>query len=126
MATRKPPADPPARRVARKRAVAKAPSALRQVRKRAPDGELVAVSALDPLNLVGTVLAGEKVPRQLGGRVLYRDGIAVATFVAGKVGFHVEATLEEQHTWKRVLLREPEPGFHGEARFLDPFTTAAP
>jgi len=72
------------------------------------------------------VLAGDKVPRQLGGRVLYRDGIAVATFVAGKVGFHVEATLEEQHAWKRVLLREPEPCFHGEARFLDPFTTAAP
>jgi ATP-dependent Lhr-like helicase len=101
-------------------ALPEAVSAMRSVRKRAHDGALISLSALDPLNLVGTVLAGDKVPRQLGARVLYRDGIAVATFVAGNVHWHVENTLDEQNTWKRALLREPEPTFHGDARFLDP------
>lgn len=86
--------------------------ALRAVRKRPHDGALVSLSALDPLNLVGTVLVGDKVPRQLGARVLYRDGIAVATWIAGKLAFHVETTLDEQRAWRRALLREPEPVFH--------------
>jgi hypothetical protein len=47
-------------------ALPEAIGALRAVRKRPPDGALVSLSALDPLNLVGTVLAGDKVPRQLG------------------------------------------------------------
>jgi ATP-dependent Lhr-like helicase len=90
-------------------ALPEAIGAMRAVRKRPHDGALVSLSALDPLNLVGTVLAGEKVPRILGGRVLYRDGIAVATWVAGKLDWHVPTTVEEQRTLRRALLREPEP-----------------
>jgi len=101
-------------------ALPEAVAAMRAVRKREHDGALISLSALDPLNLVGTVLAGDKVPRQLGARVLYRDGIAVATFVAGNVHWHVETTLADQTAWKRALLREPEQTLHGEARFLDP------
>jgi ATP-dependent Lhr-like helicase len=52
------------------------------------------------------------VPRQLGARVLYRDGIAVATWVAGKLAFLVDTTLDDQRAWRRALLREPEPTFH--------------
>lgn len=100
-------------------ALPEAVAAMRSVRKRAHDGALVSLSALDPLNLVGTVLAGDKVPRQLGARVLYRDGIAVATFVAGNVHWHVETTLADQNAWKRALLREPEPTLHGETRSSD-------
>ncbi|HQU47052.1 MAG TPA: glycosyltransferase family 39 protein, partial [Pirellulales bacterium] len=51
---------------------------LRAVRHRADDGELVCLSGCDPLNLVGTVLVGDKVPALAGTRVLYRDGIAIA------------------------------------------------
>jgi ATP-dependent Lhr-like helicase len=91
-------------------ALPEAIGAMRAVRKRPHDGALVSLSALDPLNLVGTVLAGEKVPRILGGRVLYRDGVAVATWVAGKLDWHVPTTVEEQRTLRRALLREPEPG----------------
>jgi ATP-dependent Lhr-like helicase len=94
-------------------ALPEAIGAMRAVRKRPHDGALVSLSALDPLNLVGTVVAGDKVPRQLGARVLYRDGIPVASFVAGKLGWIVEATLDEQQTWRRALLREPaEPALH--------------
>ncbi|HJW45926.1 MAG TPA: ATP-dependent DNA helicase, partial [Lysobacter sp.] len=89
-------------------ALPEAVSSLRQVRKRGHDGEWLALSALDPLNLVGTVVAGAKVPRQLGARVLWRDGLPVATLVAGEVAWLVELPATEQRTAHKVLLREPE------------------
>ncbi|WP_456264448.1 Lhr family helicase, partial [Cupriavidus plantarum] len=59
---------------------------LRDMRRRAHDGELIAISAIDPLNLCGTILPGDKVPALTGNRILFRDGLAIATQVAGK--FH--------------------------------------
>jgi ATP-dependent Lhr-like helicase len=69
---------------------------------------LLGLSALDPLNLVGTVLAGVKVPRQLGARMLYRDGIAVASLVAGQVELLVPLPAADEHAVRRALLREPD------------------
>ncbi|HET6436209.1 MAG TPA: ATP-dependent DNA helicase, partial [Xanthomonadaceae bacterium] len=92
-------------------ALAEAVAALRQVRRRAHDGELVAVSALDPLNLVGTIVAGDKLPRQPGARVLYRDGLPLATLAAGEVVCLTELPPDEQRQARRLLLREPEPAF---------------
>ncbi len=40
-------------------------------------GETVTVSAADPLNLVGIVVPGERVPAISGNVVTYRDGVAV-------------------------------------------------
>jgi len=92
--------------------------ALRQVRKRAPDGAMLALSALDPLNVVGTVLAGRKIPRQLGARVLYRDGIALATLSAGEVELLVPLSAADESAVRKTLLREPEsmPNVSAEAQ----------
>ncbi|MDH1632138.1 DEAD/DEAH box helicase [Pseudomonas mosselii] len=79
---------------------------LRQVRRRSPQGELVVVSGCDPLNLVGTLLPGAKVPAVAGNRVLYREGVAVATRVAGKYQFLVDSTATEQTQWRQHLLRD--------------------
>ena len=57
---------------------------LREVRKRPLDGEVLTISAVDPLNLVGTLLPGSKVPAISGNRLVYRDGIAAAAMIAGK------------------------------------------
>jgi len=89
-------------------ALPEAVSALRQVRKRAHDGELLSLSALDPLNLIGTVLPGTKVPRQLGARVLYRDGLPLATLVGGQVELLAPLSQDEERAARRALLREPE------------------
>jgi ATP-dependent Lhr-like helicase len=51
--------------------------ALRQVRRRERDGELVRLSAADPLNLIGIVLPGARVPALRTRRVAYRDGLAL-------------------------------------------------
>jgi len=49
---------------------------LRSLRSRAPDGELVTLSAADPLNLVGIVVPGPRVPALHTNRVAFRDGMA--------------------------------------------------
>jgi ATP-dependent Lhr-like helicase len=88
-------------------ALPEAIASLRQVRKRPPDGALLTVSASDPLNLVGTVLTGDKVPRLAGARVAFRDGIALATLVSGEVAMLAQLTPEQAQVVRRRLLREP-------------------
>jgi ATP-dependent Lhr-like helicase len=51
---------------------------LRAARRDGERGDLVAVSAADPLNLVGLIVPGEPVPAFATNRILYRDGVAVA------------------------------------------------
>ena len=50
---------------------------LRATRKFSSTGEMVTISAADPLNLVGIVVPGERVPAISGRSVSYRDGAAV-------------------------------------------------
>ena len=50
---------------------------LRAMRKSEPSGETVTVSAADPLNLVGIIVPGERVPAISGRFVSFRDGAAV-------------------------------------------------
>ncbi|HLT43627.1 MAG TPA: hypothetical protein VK000_03085 [Luteimonas sp.] len=82
------------------------------MRRNPPDGQLLAVSASDPLNLAGTVLPGSKVPRLPGARVLYRDGVALAALVAGEVQALAPLDADTTEAARRVLLREPERGVH--------------
>jgi ATP-dependent Lhr-like helicase len=87
--------------------------ALRQVRKQPPDGALVSLSALDPLNLVGTLLPGVKVPRQLGARLVLRDGIPLATLVAGQVECVGGLSADDERAARKALLREPDVSLAG-------------
>jgi ATP-dependent Lhr-like helicase len=58
---------------------------LRRVRRTEPRGMLVAVSAADPLNLVGIVTPGARVPAVASNRVVYRDGVPLAARIAGEI-----------------------------------------
>ncbi|MCY1504843.1 DEAD/H associated [compost metagenome] len=80
---------------------------LREVRKRPLDGSLVSLAACDPLNLLGTMLNGSKVPAVLGNRLLFRDGVPVATLVAGKVHLLQDADPATAHEWRAALIRQP-------------------
>ncbi|HEV2682034.1 MAG TPA: DEAD/DEAH box helicase [Rhodanobacter sp.] len=80
---------------------------LRAVRQRADDGERICLSGCDPLNLVGTVLVGDKVPALAGSRVLYCDGVAIAALVGGKVTPLIELSAADTQLAKHVLLRYP-------------------
>ncbi|NMM03292.1 DEAD/DEAH box helicase [Paraburkholderia sp. RP-4-7] len=80
---------------------------LREVRRHANDGAFVCVAGTDPLNLAGTLPVGERVPAVAGNRVLYRDGVVVATLVAGAFWFaaSVEAIPVERERARSVLAR---------------------
>jgi ATP-dependent Lhr-like helicase len=82
---------------------------LRTVRRTEPAGTLVSVSAADPLNLIGIVLPGSRVPVIPANRILYRDGVPIAILEAGEVRFLVE--LEKAAEWKArtALIRRPVP-----------------
>ena len=48
---------------------------LRQVKNQGPTGERAVISACDPLNLVGILTPGDRVPAVLGNKVVFRDGV---------------------------------------------------
>ncbi|MGA9800455.1 MAG: DEAD/DEAH box helicase [Terriglobales bacterium] len=50
---------------------------LRATRKLPLTGEIIVLSAADPLNLVGILLPGERIPAISGRTVIFRDGVAV-------------------------------------------------
>jgi len=58
---------------------------LRSLRKIESSGELVTLSAADPLNLVGILTPGPRIPAVWKNRVLLRDGIPIAALEAGKL-----------------------------------------
>jgi ATP-dependent Lhr-like helicase len=59
-------------------ALPEALDALRAIRRKAPSGDVVRLSACDPLNLVGIITPGARVPSHLGNWVSYRDGVPVS------------------------------------------------
>jgi ATP-dependent Lhr-like helicase len=94
-------------------AVPGAVGTLRAVRREKPTGKLVAVSGVDPLNLVGILTPGDPVPALAGNRVLYRDGIPVAA-AEGSGGkrerFLVETSAEEERVLRAALVvKRPAP-----------------
>jgi len=89
-------------------ALPEAIAALRSMRQRAPDGTLVRVCGADPLNLVGSLIAGDKVPRLAASRVLYRDGVPVATRVAGKIALLGGVDPTDGHALRMALLQGVE------------------
>jgi ATP-dependent Lhr-like helicase len=50
---------------------------LRAARKMEPTGETLTLSAADPLNLIGILVPGERVPAISGKTIAFRDGVAV-------------------------------------------------
>ncbi|HKV96211.1 MAG TPA: DEAD/DEAH box helicase [Gammaproteobacteria bacterium] len=86
-------------------ALPEAVGALRETRRHEKTGELVSVSAADPLNLVGIVTPGARVPVQGENRVLYRDGVPVAVQVAEEVKFMQKVAPETEWALRNSLLR---------------------
>jgi ATP-dependent Lhr-like helicase len=59
-------------------ALPEAVDALRSTRRRERTGETVRVSAVDPLNLVGILTPGPRVPALRTNVVVYRDGLPIS------------------------------------------------
>jgi ATP-dependent Lhr-like helicase len=82
---------------------------LREARRKPREGQYVSLSGADPLNLVGIVTPGARLPSLSGNRVLYRDGVPVALLAGGEVSFLETLAPQEQWEAKRLLLRRNVP-----------------
>jgi ATP-dependent Lhr-like helicase len=78
---------------------------LREVRRRSADGSLVCISGVDPLNLVGTLLPGDKVPALAGNRIAFLDGMPVAAMIGGKSQTLIDVTAADRERVRCALLR---------------------
>jgi ATP-dependent Lhr-like helicase len=58
---------------------------LRSIRKASPNGELIALSAADPLNLQGVLTPGPRIAALTANRVLFSNGLPVAALEAGEI-----------------------------------------
>ena len=85
------------------------------MRRRERTGALVGLSAADPLNLVGILSPGPRLPALTGNRVLYRDGIPVALLAGGEARVLEELAAETQWEVHNALLRRQVPAM---LRFL--------
>ena len=92
-------------------ALPEALDALRSIRRLEPQGLYVRVSGCDPLNLAGLVTPGTRVPAVLGNRVVYRDGVPVASVEANEVRILVKVQASEAQTLERLLDERPASAF---------------
>jgi ATP-dependent Lhr-like helicase len=83
---------------------------LRDMRRKPNSNNYVSLSAADPLNLVGIVTPGGRLPALSSNRVLYRDGVPIALLSGGEVRF-LEQQLDPKEQWdaRNLLLRRHVP-----------------
>jgi ATP-dependent Lhr-like helicase len=83
---------------------------LRQTRRRSSSEEWVSLSGADPLNLIGILTPGPRLASLTDNRLIYRDGLPVATLTAGKT--QLLADLDARTRWEaeKRLIRSAARG----------------
>ena len=82
---------------------------LRDTRRKPHSQSYVSLSGADPLNLVGIVTPGSRLPALNSNRVLYRDGVPIALLAGGEVRFLEQLEPKEQWEAQNLLLRRHVP-----------------
>jgi len=79
---------------------------LRAIRRAGPQDSLISVSAADPLNLVGIIIAGPRITAHTSNRILYHDGAPIASFESGETHFLIELSRAMEWKAKAALMRK--------------------
>jgi ATP-dependent Lhr-like helicase len=82
---------------------------LREARRKPREGHYLSLSGADPLNLIGIITPGARLPSLSGNRLLYRDGVPLALLAGGEVSFLETLPPQEQWQAKNLLLRRHVP-----------------
>jgi len=82
---------------------------LREARRKPREGHYVSLSGADPLNLVGILTPGARLPSLSGNRLLYRDGVPIALLAGNEVSFLEELPAPQQWEARTLLLRRQVP-----------------
>ena len=88
-------------------ALPEAVETLRGLRRREGKGQLVRVSACDPLNLAGILTPGPRIAAVFGNRVIYRDGGPVAALENGQARILSKVEASERPLLDRLLDARP-------------------
>ena len=80
---------------------------LRAIRRSPKSGRLVSISAADPLNVLGMITPGDRVPALSANRILYEDGSPIALLEGGEVRELVEIPHERANKIEQALMRRP-------------------
>jgi ATP-dependent Lhr-like helicase len=88
-------------------ALPEAIDALRALRRKQSRGLYVRVSACDPLNLVGILTPGLRIPAVPGNRIICRDGVPVAAIESGQVRILSQVEAAERPILDRLLDARP-------------------
>jgi len=89
-------------------ALPEAVTALRKARQSEGSGELISISAADPLNLVGIITPGHRIPSTPKNRILLRDGLPIAVREGRDTTF-LEDPEERRWAFTQALGRKPAP-----------------
>ena len=82
---------------------------LRDVRRKPPNDSYVSFSAADPLNLIGIITPGARLSSLAGNRLLFKDGLPVATLAAGEIQYLEDLQPKDQWEAQVALLRRHAP-----------------
>jgi ATP-dependent Lhr-like helicase len=82
---------------------------LRAIRRQGPQESMISVSAADPLNLVGIITPGNRITSHTSNRILYQDGIPIASLESGETHFLVEMSRTTEWKAKAALVRKASP-----------------
>ena len=82
---------------------------LRDARRKPLARQLVSLSAADPLNLIGIITPGARLASLAGNRLLYRDGLPIATYAADEVHYLEDLPDDERWEVRTALLRRHAP-----------------
>ena len=95
-------------------AMPEAIESLRSVNKDQSRGRMQVISACDPLNVVGILTPGDRVPATLGNKAVFKDGVPVASLENGKL---VDRTGADKSNLAQAyaLLRHPFVESQGKA-----------
>lgn len=86
------------------------PDAVGLLRKqRDNSGGLHVISAADPLNLIGILLPGRRVPATAAGRIVFRDGLPIAMQSGGDIEFLAEVDNELAWQVRGLFARKRNP-----------------
>jgi ATP-dependent helicase Lhr and Lhr-like helicase len=82
---------------------------LRETRRAPAFTEFIVLSGADPLNLAGILLPGARIPALTSNRLLFRDGLPIASLVGGQITWHQPIAPAETATAEALLVRQ-RPG----------------
>ncbi len=90
-------------------ALGEAVTLLRSIRRKEKQGALVAISAADPLNLIGIITPGRRIPGITNNRILYQDGEPIMVMEGGEIREASPIAAEDQWALRKELVKRDFP-----------------